>query len=126
MAGGNPASKRTRQQKPASKPDIETATAEPEQAGALVCEHSKAPPLPGLATRMMTIEVVTPSQPTSAIHSQLNDVAPSKEEAERQIIKFALSTIKRFTIIEKRQIIKALIGKLRNEMACESTDEATA
>jgi len=64
------------------------------------------------------------SKPSFAIsHSPIDDSKTwAKEDAVRRIISWTLSSIKRFSLIEKRQIVEDVIVKLRDELAFEAAD----
>jgi hypothetical protein len=68
------------------------------------------------------------SKPSFAIsHSPIDDSKTwAKEDAVRHIISWTLSSIKRFTLFDKRQIVEDVIGKLKDEIYFETKDAEKA
>jgi hypothetical protein len=87
-----------------------------------------APAMPSVDKAGCTTNKVRGENPFLAIsRSPLCDSETwAKDDAVRQILNWTRSCIKRFSLIEKRQIVEDVIVKLRDEMAFHTADAVKA
>jgi hypothetical protein len=72
--------------------------------------------------------ILANTRPSFAIHDSAVDGSETfaKEDAARRIVSWALSSIRQFTLIEKRRIVEEVIAKLRDEMIFDTADARKA